>query len=71
MAVDRYSKERVHLIVITLVAGLVITYLLLRLIGILVALVTIALSVLIFTALQKSLEVPLVTFTVSFLRFRG
>ncbi len=51
----RYSKERVHLIVITLVAGLMITYLLLRLIGILVALVTIALSVLIFTALQKSL----------------
>ncbi|WP_243679130.1 adenosylcobinamide-GDP ribazoletransferase [Vulcanisaeta distributa] len=51
----RYSKERVHLIIIALIIGLAITYLLLGLIGVLIALISIVSSILLFLALQESL----------------
>ena len=51
----RYSKERVHLVIAALVVGLVITYLLLRFVGVIIALISMSLSVLLFMALQGSL----------------
>ncbi len=51
----RYSKEGVRLIIIALIIGLAITYLVLGLTGVLVALITIVLSALLFMALQGSL----------------
>lgn len=50
-----YSKEKVRLILAALIIGLVITYLLLGLIGVFIALTSMALSMLLFMALQRSL----------------
>ena len=51
----RYSKERVHLIIAAIITGLAITYLVLGPIGVATALASVALGVLLFTALQGSL----------------
>lgn len=49
----RYSKESVHLIIMAIIIGIIITYLLLGLVGIVVSLGSMALSALLFVVLQR------------------
>ncbi|ADY00348.1 cobalamin-5-phosphate synthase CobS [Vulcanisaeta moutnovskia 768-28] len=50
----RYSREKAHLIIMAIIIGLIITYLLLGPIGIVISLGSMALSTLLFIALQRS-----------------